>query len=280
MPIIHDTKVVEQPANQHTITRRYTDKAVEFIRAHKDGPFFVYLAHNLPHIPLFAGDKHLGKSRRGIYGDVVEEIDAGVGLILATLKELKLDENTLVVFTSDNGPWLPFETHGGSAGLLRQGKGTTFEGGMREPTLFWWPGTIKPGVQMELGATMDLLPTFCALAAADTPKDRKLDGYDLSPLLLGRTDKSPRDRVFYWREEQLYAVRVGPWKAHFITQGCYGVGEKRQQHAIPLLYNVENDPSEKYNIAQQHPQQIEKLQAIAEQHRQSIEAVENQLIKR
>ena len=280
VPILHDTKVVERPANQHTITRRYTDKAIEFIRDHRGEPFFVYLAHNLPHIPLFAGKQHLGTSRRGIYGDVVEEIDAGVGRILATLKDLKLDGNTLVVFTSDNGPWLPFQTHGGSAGLLRQGKGTTFEGGMREPTLFWWPGKLEPGVQMGLGATMDLLPTFCALAGADTPNDRTLDGYDLSPLLLGRTDKSPRDRVFYWREEQLYAVRVGPWKAHFITQGCYGLGENRQEHATPLLYHLEHDPSEEYDIAESHPEQVEKLQAIAEEHRRSIEPVEDQLIKR
>jgi len=184
------------------------------------------------------------------------------------------------VFTSDNGPWLTFHTHGGSAGLLREGKGTTFEGGMREPTLFWWPGTIEPGIQMEMGATMDLLPTFCTLAGAVPPSDRTLDGYDLTDLLLGETDKSPRDRVFYWREEQLYAVRVGPWKAHFITQGCYGVGPKRQEHETPELYHLGHDPSEKYNIAASHAEQIEKLVSIAEEHRQSIEPVENQLIKR
>jgi len=280
VPIIEGIEVVERPANQHTITRRYTEKTIEFIRDHRDKPFFVYLAHNLPHIPLYAGEEHLGKSRRGIFGDVIEEIDAGVGKILAALQELELDKNTLVVFTSDNGPWLPFHTHGGSAGLLREGKGTTFEGGMREPTLFWWPDTLKPAVQMEMGATMDLLPTFCTLAGVAPPVDRTLDGYDLAPLLLGKTDKSPRDRVFYWREEQLYAVRVGSWKAHFITQGCYGIGPKRQEHETPELYHLGHDPSEKYNIAALHPEQIEKLSAIAEEHRKSIEPVENQLIKR
>jgi arylsulfatase A-like enzyme len=280
VPIIQNTTEIERPANQHTITQRYTEKAIEFIRGHRNEPFFVYLAHNLPHIPLYAGKPLVGTSRRGIFGDVVEEIDSGVGLILSTLKELKLDKRTLVVFTSDNGPWLPFHTHGGSAGLLREGKGTTFEGGMREPTLFWWPGTLKPGVQMELGATMDLLPTFCALAGADLPNDRKLDGYDLSPLLLGQTENSPRDTIWYWREEQLYAVRVGPWKAHFITQGCYGLGAKRQEHQTPELYHLEHDPSEKYNIAELHPEQVERLKAIAEEHKRSIDPVENQLVKR
>ena len=280
VPILHDTSVIERPANQHTVTQRYTDKAIAFIKENRDQPFFVYLAHNLPHIPLYAGERHVGKSRRGIFGDVIEEIDAGVGQILSTLRDLDLAENTLVVFTSDNGPWLPFHTHGGSGGLLRHGKGTTFEGGMREPTIFWWPGKVKPGVQMELGATMDLLPTFCALSGAAAPKDRILDGYNLAPLLQGKTQTSPRDRVFYWREEKLYAVRVGPWKAHFITQGCYGDGPDRQEHDTPELYHLEHDPSEKYNIAEHHPEVIEKLEQIAETHRRSIKPVEIQLIKR
>jgi arylsulfatase A-like enzyme len=277
VPIIHDTQEIERPANQHTITARYTDKAIEFIQQHRDKPFFVYLAHNLPHIPLYAGKEHLGTSRRGLFGDVIEEIDAGVGKILATLEQLDLNKNTLVVFTSDNGPWLPFATHGGSAGLLREGKGTTFEGGMREPTIFWWPGKLKPGVQIEMGATMDLLPTFCSLAGVAAPDDRTLDGYDLSPLLLGKTEAAIRDRVFYWREEQLWAVRVGPWKAHFITQGCYGIGPNRVEHDVPELYHLEHDPSEKYNIAGQHPDVLERLTKIAQEHRDSIQPVENQL---
>ena len=279
VPIIHNTEVVEQPANQHTITQRYTDHAVDFIKENKDKPFFVYLAHNLPHIPLYAGEKFLGNSSRGIFGDVIEEIDHGVGQILNTLRELDLDENTLVVFTSDNGPWLPFETHGGSAGLLREGKGSTFEGGMREPTIFWMPGTVQPGVQLELGATMDLLPTFCSMAGVDYQSDVTLDGYDLSGLLRGKSKTSPRDRVFYWREEQIYAVRQGPWKAHFITAGCYGIGPKKEVHEKPELYNLSQDPSEKYNIAARHPEIVQQLTELAEEHRQSIEPVENQLEK-
>lgn len=279
VPILHNEKVVEKPANQHTLTQRYTEKAIDFIKENREKPFFVYLAHNLPHIPLFAGEKYLGKSRRGIYGDVIEEIDAGVAKILGTLEELDLAENTLVVFTSDNGPWLPFQTHGGSAGLLREGKGSTFEGGMREPTIFWWPGKIAPKIERQLGTTMDLLPTFCSLAGVPIPKDRILDGYDLSPLLLGKTEQSARQQVYYWRAEKLYAIRVGPWKAHFITEGCYGIGPKRQEHETPELYNLDQDPSEKYNVAQFHPDVIERLQKIAREHLESIKPVENQLIK-
>ncbi len=261
-------------------SKRYTDKAIAFIRQHREQPFFVYLAHNLPHIPLFAGEKHLGQSRRGIYGDVVQEIDAGVGQIMKTLQDLNLAENTLVVFTSDNGPWLPFRTHGGSAGLLREGKGSTFEGGMREPTIFWWPGKVAPKVERELGTTMDLLPTFCSVAGVSLPEDRVLDGHDLSPLLFGQAEKSARKAVYYWRSGKLYAIRVGPWKAHFITEGCYGIGPKRgEEHEIPELYNLEQDPSEKYNVASLHPDVVQRLQKLAEAHIQSIEPVENQLIK-
>ena len=279
VPILHDKEIVEQPADQRTITQRYTNKAIEFIREHHEEPFFVYLAHNLPHIPLFAGKEFLGTSPRGIYGDVLAEVDHGVGQILATLRELKIAENTLVVFTSDNGPWLPFHTHGGSAGLLREGKGSTFEGGMREPTIFWWPGTIEPKVQHELGTTMDLLPTFCSLAGVKTDDKAVLDGYDLSPLLTGKTDASPRKEVFYWRSEELRAVRRGPWKAHFITEGCYGIGPKKEVHETPELYNLEQDPSEKYNVADRHPEIVKELTELAEKHKATIEPVENQLDK-
>ncbi len=304
VPILQNEQVVEKPAHQHTLTQRYTDKAIEFIRQHHKERFFVYLAHNLPHIPLFVGEKYAGASRRGIYGDVIQEIDAGVGAILKTLKDLNVAENTLVVFTSDNGPWLPFRTHGGSAGLLREGKGSTFEGGMREPTIFWWPGKVAPKIERELGATMDLLPTFCALAGVPLPQDRIYDGYDLSPLLLGQTtntsqdqsgtrtdpslnapigdlvtgyEHSPRKTIYYWRSERLYAIRVGPWKAHFITEGCYGIGPKRQVHDTPVLYNLDQDPSEKYDVASLHPKVVQQLQKLAETHIQSVKPVENQL---
>lgn len=277
VPILDGVEEVERPADQHTITRRYNEHALQFIEDHQDGPFFLYLAHNLPHIPLFAGDEFAGTSRRGLFGDVIEEIDDGVGQILQKLADLEIDDDTLVVFTSDNGPWLPFHTHGGSAGLLRQGKGTTFEGGMRVPTIFWRPGFVSPGVQMEMGATMDLLPTFCAMAGVEPPSDRTLDGHDLSPVLSSPDANGPRDTIFYWREEKLFAVRKGPWKAHFITQGCYGVGEPREVHQTPELYHLEYDPSEQYDVAAEHPQIVAELRRLAEAHEQSVKPVENQL---
>ena len=145
VPLMRDETIVEQPADQTTVTERYTTEAIKFIKEHHSQPFFVYLAHSMPHIPLFASDKFLSTSRRGLYGDVIEEIDFNVGRVLDTLKELQIDEKTLIVFASDNGPWLTFQTHGGSAGPLRAGKGTTFEGGMRVPTIFRWAGKIRIG---------------------------------------------------------------------------------------------------------------------------------------
>jgi arylsulfatase A len=173
-----------------SITRRFTEEAVHFIRENKDQPFFVYLPHSMPHIPSFVSDPLRGKSLRGLYGAVIEVIDSSVGHVLETLRQLGIEKNTLVMFTSDNGPWLSFETHGGSAGPLRAGKGTTFEGGQRVPTIFWWPGTVEPAVVTDLGATLDLMATFAALTGTALPNDRKLDSYDLSPVLLG-TGASP-----------------------------------------------------------------------------------------
>ncbi len=277
VPLMRNTKIVERPAEQTTITRRYSEEAIRLIRENRDRPFFIYLAHNLPHVPLFCSGEFEGRSLRGLYGDVVEEIDAGVGQILKALGELDLDERTLVVFTSDNGPWLVFNQHGGSAGLLRDGKGCTFEGGMREPTLFRWPGRIKPGLVTELGSTLDLLPTFAGLAGAKLPDDRVYDGMDISPALLG-TGPSPRKTMFYYRGTRLFAVRHGQFKAHFITQSAYG-GGKPQEHDPPELYHLGHDPSEKYNVAKDHPEVIAEIQRIAEVHRKTVEPVENQLEK-
>ena len=180
VPLMRNEEIIERPTDQNTITRRYTEEAVRFIRANKEGPFFVYLAHSMPHVPLFASGDFKGRSLRGLFGDVIEEIDWSVGLLLDTLRELGLDNRTLVAFTSDNGPWLIFNEHGGSAGLLRDGKGSTWEGGMREPTLFWWPGTIPPGVVTDIGSTLDLLPTCAKLAGAELPADLTLDGFDVA----------------------------------------------------------------------------------------------------
>ncbi|MCR4414265.1 MAG: sulfatase [Thermoguttaceae bacterium] len=263
-PLLRDEREIERPADQTTITRRYTDEAIRIIRQHKDRPFFLYLAHNLPHVPLFVSSEFAGRSARGLYGDVVEEIDAGVGRILGTLRELNLDSRTLVVFTSDNGPWLTFDQHGGSAGLLREGKGSTWEGGMREPGLFWWPGRIKPGVVQDLGSTLDLLPTCVALAGGKLPADRTLDGFDLSPVLFGR-GPSPRKTMFFYRDTRLYAVRHGPYKAHFLTRSAYGP-DAEQRHDPPLLYHLGHDPGEKFDIAKEHPEVVAQIRKIADEH--------------
>jgi len=231
----------------------------------------------MPHIPLFRSAEFKDRSAAGIYGDVIEEIDWSVGLILEVLKEEGLGENTLVVFTSDNGPWLIFKTHGGSAGLLRGGKGGTFEGGMREPTIFWWPGKLKTGTVMEMGTTMDLFPTFCSLANIKLPDDRIYDGYDISPVMFG-TGTNPRDIVFYYRDVDIFAIRKGPYKAHFMTQSEYGP-DPRMVHDPPLLYNLLTDPSEKYDIADKYPEVIDEIKKILEDHNSTLVPVENQLEK-
>ncbi len=262
--------------DQTTLTSRYTAEAVSFIRQNRDRRFFLYMAHNFPHVPLFASDKFKGTSRRGLYGDVVEELDWSVGQVLDTLRELELDKNTLVVFTSDNGPWLIKDQNGGSAGLLRGGKGSTWEGGMREPAIAWWPGTIPAGrVSAELGCTTDLLATVCALTGAELPTDRTLDSLDLRPVLLG-TGESPRKSVLYYRGRKLMAVRSGPWKAHFLTQAGYRQ-PKPVEHDPPLLFNLEVDPSEKYDVAKDHPEVIAEIRKLVSEHEAGLEAPPSQL---
>jgi arylsulfatase A-like enzyme len=180
------------------------------------------------------------------------------------LEEEGLAENTIVVFTSDNGPWLPTEISGGSAGLLRDGKGSTWEGGMREPAIFWSPAKLPAKVVMDMGSTLDLLPTFSALAGVPLPEDRVLDGVDLSPVLFG-DNPGPRNEMFYYRGSDLYAVRVGAYKAHLITEAGYEANT-RQVHNPPLLFDVEQDPSERFNVAVQHPEVLKEIQQVVAQH--------------
>jgi arylsulfatase A-like enzyme len=277
VPLMRSMEIVERPADQTTISRRYTDEAIRLIRACQDKPFFIYLAHNFPHVPLFASPEFAGRSFRGLYGDAVEEIDAGVGRIMHTLRELKLDQRTLVVFTSDNGPWLIFNQHGGSAGLLREGKGSTWEGGMREPAIFWWPGHIKPGVVRDLGSTLDLLPTLVKLVGGKVPADRVLDGVDISPALLG-TGVGPRQTMFFYRGTRLFAVRHGAYKAHFSTQSGYGP-DKPEKHDPPLLYHLGHDPGENFDLSKQHPEVIAEILKVVEEHRAGVKPVPSQLEK-
>ena len=278
VPLMRNAEVVERPADQTSITRRYTEEATGFIRAHAAQPFFVYLAHTMPHMPLFASAAFAGRSPRGRYGDVIEEIDWSVGQVMETLRALHLERRTLVIFTSDNGPWTLFDEQGGSAGLLRGGKGGTFEGGMREPAIFWWPGTIAPAVVADVGTTLDLLPTLSALAGVSPPTDRVLDGYDLGAVLQGR-GRSPRQDVFFYRGRKLYALRHGAYKAHFFTRSEFG-GEPEAAHDPPLLYNLDEDPGEKYDVAVRHPDVVAAIRRVAAEHAKTLQPVENQIEKR
>jgi len=252
--------------------------SISFIEENHDRPFFLLLAHNLPHIPLFASDEFTGRSDAGLFGDVIEEIDHGVGQIVNKLKELEIEEQTLVVFTSDNGPWLAFRTHGGSAGLLRGGKGMTWEGGMRVPAIFWWPETIKPEIVTDIGSTMDLFPTVSHLAGVPLPDDRILDGFDLTPVLTGDAE-SPRKEMLFYRGTTLYAARKGNFKAHFIIEGAYGQFEKRRVLDTPLLFDLGEDPGEKYDVADKHPRVLAEIEVMVEMHKQNLVKVKDQLAR-
>ncbi|MGW9685105.1 sulfatase family protein [Flagellimonas sp. 2504JD1-5] len=279
VPLLRNLEIVERPTNQNTITKRYAEETISFIKQNKNQPFFIYMAHSLPHIPLFASEEFMGKSKRGLYGDVVEEIDYGVGEILKALKDEGLADNTIVMFTSDNGPWLPFETHGGSAGLLRAGKGTTWEGGMREPAIFWGPGHVKPGLITDLGSTMDLFATFSSMAGIQVPKDRIMDSFDLSETLRGH-NPSPRKSILYYRGTELYAARLGDYKAHFITQGAYGQFGERVEHQIPILYNLNHDASEQYNLAEGNAEILQQIQQLVQDHQSKLIRGKDQLAER
>jgi len=252
LPLMRGNEVLEWEPDQRVLTRDCTQEAVAFIEENKDGPFFVYLPHSMPHIPLYASDDFEGTSPRGLYGDVIEEIDWSVGQIVATLEAHGLAENTLVFFTSDNGPWLPFKLDGGSAGLLRGGKGSNWEGGQRVPAIIAMPGTIPPGsVCREVVTTMDLLPTIAALTGA-TLSDRRIDGHDITPLLTGEDGAtSPTDAFLYYTSRgDLAGIRQGPWK--LLLQS----GE---------LYHLDHDPSEQYNLANQNADRIAELRELATQ---------------
>ena len=258
VPLMKDGEVIEQPVDHRTLTQRYTEQALGFIEANRTRPFLLYLAHNLPHIPLARSADFVGHSSGGVYADVIEELDASTGRILDALKAAGIDRRTLVVFTSDNGPWLPFQEHGGSAGPLRGGKGTTWEGGVRTPAIFWWPGTVKPAVVTDIGSAMDLFVTAGALSGATLPADRVIDGVDLRAPLTG-TGPSPRTTLFYYWDNELRAIRKGRYKAHLITSGAYGLGGARSEHDPPLLFNLTEDPGEQHDIAAAHPDIVADL---------------------
>ena len=295
VPLIRDNKVIERPAVQTTLTKRYTEESIRFIKsvatkndlsrrsaakAEEQGtknPFFLYLAHTMPHVPLFASEQFHGKSPAGRYGDVVEELDWSTGQILATLRELGIAENTLVVFTSDNGPWLVMHDEGGSAGPLRDGKASTWEGGMRVPAIAWWPGTIKPGRTSIVASTMDLLPTAFALGGAMLPQAVTIDGRDLSAFFkAGKLP--PKKPLFYYHGRDLFACRLGPWKLHYKTRPGWGGKPGIVEHDRPLLFHLTRDPSEKRVRPgdQIGAQAIAEIQAAVERHRASLKPAKPQ----
>jgi arylsulfatase A len=269
LPLYDDDQVLETMPDQTQLTTRYTEQAVQFIRDHRDRPFFLYLAHAMPHVYLYVSDKFAGKSERGLYGDVVMEIDWSVGQIVSTLQEIGLDERTLIVVTSDNGPWLPYGIDGGSAGPLRQGKGSLYEGGVRVPAIFRWPGRIPAGRRTsEIAGLIDLHPTLAGLAGAALPTDRVVDGRDLARLLTGQTQRGPHEYHYYFGgsapgEANLLAVRDRRWKL-FVQRQAEG------PLTAGALYDLAQDVSERTDRAADHPQEAQRLLAAARAFREDL----------
>jgi arylsulfatase A len=281
LPLIEGEKTIALNPDQSKLTTDYTERAVRFIEKNKDRPFFLYVAHTMPHVPLHVSDGFKGKSKQGLYGDVIMEIDWSVGEILKAVKKHDLDEQTLVLFTSDNGPWLSYGNHAGSAGQLREGKGTTWEGGVREPCLVRWPGHVPAGsVCREPAMTIDVLPTLAGLAGAALP-ELPIDGRDIRPLLTGKPDaKSAQEAYYFYWDRALQAVRGGKWKLHFPheyrtlagnTGGADGTpGNYAQDKTGLALYDLEADPGEKVNLADKHPEIVERLTKLADKARADL----------
>lgn len=252
LPLMQNDNVIEAPVDQNTITKRYTDEALQFMDKYKNKPFFVYLPHAMTHNPLYAGEQFKGKSANGIYGDAVEEIDWSTGQILNFLNENNLAENTMVIFSSDNGAAKPF---GGTNLPLSGWKGSTMEGGMRVPGIFWWPGKLNHfKVENAMATTMDLLPTIARIVDAPIPNDRVLDGHDIFDLMTGENITSPYEVFYYYQLEQLQAVRKGPWKLHLPLDSMYGNFHRAKiiEGRPMALYNLEDDIAEHKDVSSQH----------------------------
>jgi arylsulfatase A-like enzyme len=296
LPFYDGEEVIELDPDQSQFTRRFTERAVDFIERHAEKPFFLYMPHVMPHVPIFASADFKGRTGAGLYGDVIEELDWSVGEVLATLKRLNLDERTLVIFFSDNGPFLSYGEHAGSAMPLREGKLTTFEGGVRVPCIARWPERVPAArVSSEMFMACDWLPTLTELTGGKAP-ERKIDGRSIKPLLLGEKGaRSPHEALFFYSGTALQAVRSGAWKLHFphpyitpagepgrngkpsnwgklapanITQsGVEGIATRHGYRIEQLelsLFNLEEDPGERNNLAGAHPDLVRKLSALAE----------------
>ena len=301
LPLIDGEKTIEKDPDQSLFTRRFTDRAVKFIEKNKDRPFFLYVPHVMPHVPIFASDKFRGKSGAGLYGDVIEELDSGIGEVLATIEKNGLSERTLVIFCSDNGPFLSYGNHAGSSGPLREGKLTTFEGGVRTPCIMRWPNRIPAGrVSNDLFSTLDLLPTFAKLAGGKL-SDNKLDGEDRWPLIAGQPGAKQRETFYYYAGDELQAVRSGPWKLHLpheylspaeprgkngkpanfenlkpesmAMSGLRGIASRHGYLVKKIdqsLFNLDEDLGETTDVAAKHPEVVERLLKLAEQARADL----------
>ena len=262
-PLFEDEKIVELPVDQRTVTRRYTQKAIDFIKGHREGPFFVYLPHNMPHIPLYVPDDVRDPDPKNAYINTIEHIDTEVGRLLDTLDELKLADNTYVIYTTDNGPWLPFKHHGGSAGPLRNGKGTTFEGGQRVPCLIRGPEVPAGTVCSELTGTIDVLPTIAAITGKELPADKRIDGMDVSGLWKGSAKKSPRNEFLYYTSHgDLEGIRQGKWKL-LVKKPRVSKNKKKPPTPKPpqiMLFDLDKDIGEQDNLSGQYPELVERLQ--------------------
>ena len=278
LPLIEDFKKIDEIRtleDQAKLTTLFTERSVEFINNNKGNPFFLYLPHSMPHVPIAVSNKFKGKSSQGLYGDLMMEIDWSVGEIVKALKENNLEENTLVIFTSDNGPWLNFGNHAGSTGGLREGKGTSFEGGQRVPTIMKWPKVISAGsISNNIAATIDVFPTIANIVSSDLPK-HKIDGVDISSILEGIKDSNPRDHLYYYYgKNNLEAVRKDNWKLVFPheSRSYKNVLPKNDGHPGPYskftteyaLYNLRRDPGEEYNVKELYPEIVKELEDLAE----------------
>lgn len=282
LPLMEGTTVLNpaiKPKLQENLTTWYTERAVAFIEKNQDNPFYIYLPHAMPHVPLYASEKYKGKTG-SVYGDIISEIDWSVGEILDALKRTGIDEKTLVVFTSDNGPWLLYGNHGGKAGELREGKGTQFEGGFRVPCVMRWPGKIPADtVCEELASSMDLLPTVAALLETHIPTDRIIDGKDIRPLMFGEAGAvSPHQTYYYYGGRNLNGIRSGKWK--LMLPHRYAVpspagkdglnGERGFQEMKLALYNLDTDVGERRNVAARYPEIVKELEALAARARKDL----------
>jgi arylsulfatase len=271
---------IEDLDDMDQLTTRYTQRAVGFIERNRDKPFFLYIPHTMAHVPLGVSDKFRGKSDQGFYGDVMMELDWSVGQIMKTLKRLKIQDNTLIIYTTDNGPWLNYGNHAGSAGGLREGKGTPFEGGFRVPCIMSWPGVIPAGtVCGKMASSIDILPTIAAIVNADLPA-AKIDGINILPLLKGVPGANPRHDYYYYSGRTLNAVRLDNWKYVFPHKLATNVGstvgkdgwpgEMRQVDFKGGLFDLRRDPGEQYDMQEVHPEIAEKLRQMADRKREEL----------